>query len=141
MVMLVPVLIALVMATFILVAVRPGFMSYDSVRALEEARTAVRGGDYPPFVSYVWRVFDWIWPGPPLMMLAQTFVLLLAFASILRTLGSRRYAIAIGVVLFCLVPPILGPMLVVWKDISVSACLTAAVACSLASARAPGVLA
>jgi len=134
---LTPVLAATATATFILVAVWPGFMSYDSLRALEEARTAVRGGDYPPFVSYVWRVLDWIWPGPPLMLFAQNFVLVLAFAAILRTLGYPVYAIVAGTILFCLIPPILGPMLVVWKDISVSACLAAAVACFLASEGSP----
>jgi hypothetical protein len=135
---LTPALAAAATATFILVAVWPGFMSYDSLRALEEARTAVRGGDYPPFVSYVWRVLDWIWPGPALMLFAQNFVLVLAFASILRTLGYPIYAIVAGTLLFCFVPPILGPMLVVWKDIAVSACLAAAVACFLASEGARG---
>jgi hypothetical protein len=128
-----PLLAALAAAGAILLAVYPGFMSYDSLRALEEARTAVRGGDYPPFVSYVWRALDLIWPGPALMLFVQNFLLVLAFASILRKLGYPPLGIGAGVAVFCLVPPILGPMLVVWKDIGASACLCAAVACFLAA--------
>lgn len=133
---LIPLVVALTAAAAILVAVYPGLMSYDSVRALEEARSAVRGGDYPPFVSYVWRVFDFVWPGPSLMLFAQDFLLVFAFASILRTLRYPALLVVAGALLFCLVPPILGPMLVVWKDIGVSACLCAGVACFLAAERA-----
>jgi hypothetical protein len=133
----VPPLVALTAAAAILAAVYPGFMSYDSVRALHEARTAVQGGDYPPFVSYVWRVFDSVWPGPALMLFAQNFLLLLAFATILRLLHYPGPLIVLGVALFCAAPPILGPMLVVWKDIGVSACLCAAVTCWLVADTVP----
>jgi hypothetical protein len=134
----VPLLTGIVAAGAILAAVYPGFMSYDSVRALHEARTSVVGGDYPPFVSYVWRVFDLIWPGPSLMLLVQNFVLAFAFGIVVRALGYRSpTAVVAGVALFSLAPPILGPMLVVWKDVGVSACLCSAVACFLAADGAP----
>lgn len=131
-----PVLVALAAAAAILVVVYPGFMSYDSLRALHEARTGVLGGDYPPFVSYVWRVLDAIWPGPALMLFVQNFVLVLGFAMILRTLGYPDLLLVAGTVLFCVAPPILGPMFVVWKDVGVSACLCSAVACFLAAESA-----
>jgi len=133
----VPTLAALAAASVILIAVYPGFMSYDSVYFLHEARTAVQGGDYPPFVSYVWRVLDAIWPGPALMLFAQNFLLVLGFATILRTLRYSGPSIVAGVALFCVAPPLLGPMLVVWKDVDVSACLCAAVACFLVADGAP----
>ena len=129
-------LLALVAAGTILAAVYPGFMSFDSVLALHEARTAVSGGDYPPFVSYVWRVLDFIWPGPALMLSVQNFVLVLSFAAIMRTFGYRGTIIAAAVALFCIAPPLLGPMLVVWKDVALSASLCAAVFFLLAANRA-----
>jgi hypothetical protein len=125
-------IVALVAAGAILFAAYPGFMSFDSFLALHEARTVVTGGDYPPFASYVWRIFDAIWAGPSLMLFAQNFLLILSYATVARLLGVRSGFIAAGVVLFCLAPPILGPMLVVWKDVGVSACLCAATACVLA---------
>jgi len=124
---------AFIAAGAILLAVYPGFMSFDSVLELHEARTAVSGGDYPPFVSYVWRIFDAVWPGPSLMLFVQNFLLIVSYAIIGRLLGFRSALIVVGVVLFCLTPPILGPMLVVWKDVAVSACLCAATACILAA--------
>jgi len=130
-------ILALIAAGTILVAVYPGFMSFDSVLALHQARTAVSGGDYPPFVSYVWRVFDFIWPGPALMLSVQNFVLVLSFAAIMRTFGYRTPIIVVAVAIFCLTPPLLGPMLVVWKDVAVSASLCAAVFFLLAAKRAP----
>jgi hypothetical protein len=51
-------------------------------------------------------------------------------------LGHRSLVIVLGVAVFCLAPPLLGPMLVVWKDVALSACLAAAVACFLAAERA-----
>jgi hypothetical protein len=133
---LLPLGIALFAAAVILFAVYPGFMSYDSVVALHEARNGVQGGNYPPFASYVWRVFDAVWPGPALMLFAQNFLLVLSFAAILRTLGHRDAFIVVGVAALCFAPPILGPMLVVWKDVAVSACLCAAVCCFLVSEQA-----
>jgi hypothetical protein len=132
----IPIVLALLAAALILLAVYPGFMSYDSVRALHEARTGVVGGTYPPFVSYVWRVFDFIWPGPALMLLVQNFLLVASFAAVLRAAGYRSAAITALVATFCVAPVILGPMLAVWKDVAVSACFCAAVACFLLSEHA-----
>ena len=84
----------------------------------------------------MWRVFDFIWPGPALMLFVQNFVLVLSFALILRALGYPGIIIVAGVATFCFAPPLLGPMLVVWKDVAVSACLGAAVACFLAAEQA-----
>lgn len=121
-------LAALVAVCFVTVASYPGFMSYDSVQELLEARTFVDGSQYPPFGSYVWRLFDWISPGPTLMQLAQNGLLTLSFAYLLNR--TRMHA---GFLLACLLafvaaPPILGTMLVVWKDVAVAACYMAALA-------------
>jgi hypothetical protein len=110
----------------------PGFMSFDSLEALRQARTAVEGQQYPPFGSYVWRVLDWIWPGPTLMHLVQNVLLLGAFGSVLALLGWPPLLLAAGLVGTLLLPPVLGTMLVVWKDVAVAACFMAGFACLLA---------
>ncbi len=103
-------------------------MSYDSLHALREARTAVQGGPYPPFVSYVWRVVDALWPGPTLMLAVQNFLLIAAVGSLCRSFGYRTFGTLVGMTFFVTMPAILGPMLVVWKDVAVSACFSAACA-------------
>lgn len=122
---------AVALAALILYAAYPGFMSYDSLHALREARGHVAGGAYPPFVSYVWRVLDLIWPGPSLMLLVQNSLLLLSIVHIFRIAGFSIAASMAWVTLFVLSPALLGPMMVVWKDVGVSACFAAAVAIGL----------
>lgn len=120
--------VALGMCVLITAASFPGFMSYDSLEALRQAREGVVGGPYPPFGAYVWRVFDSIWPGPTLMQFAQNILLAGSFAYIV---GKARLPLAIGVlsvIFFLLLPPVFGIMLVVWKDVAVAASLLAAFA-------------
>ena len=99
----------------------PGFMSFDSVEALRQARGSVDGSQYPPFGSYIWRVLDWVWPGPTLMQLVQNGLLLCSFVLVLQTLRWPVFAQIAALVLFALVPPLTGTMLVVWKDVAVAA--------------------
>ncbi len=128
-----------ILTGLIIWAVFPGFMSYDSLHALREARAAVRGGPYPPFVSYVWRVLDGLWPGPTLMLAVQDFVLLTAVGSLCRLFGYGPAGSIVGMTAFVAVPAILGPMLVVWKDVAVSACFTAGCALIGGAQHAPTV--
>lgn len=124
--------LAVLINLMILIFVYPGFMSYDSLHALREARFGVTGGSYPPYVSYIWRPLDKLWPGPALMMLIQNGLLLLSMAHILRLLGLgsswKGHAILIFLASF---PPLLGSMIVVWKDVAVAACFLAVVAISM----------
>ncbi len=113
----------------ILYAIYPGFMSYDSFHALREARGTVQGGTYPPFVSYVWRIFDFVWPGPTFMMIAQNFLLLFSIGVLLKKLNYSDKAIVLLITFIAWLPPILGTMIVVWKDVSVAACFCASIAC------------
>ncbi|SOE68876.1 hypothetical protein SAMN05446635_3431 [Burkholderia sp. OK233] len=126
---MVPMWIAALVATaFVSLASYPGFLSYDSIQELAQARTIVDGSQYPPFGSYVWRIFDWIAPGPTLMQIVQNGILEFSFAYMV---GRTR--MPMGVKLLCVaaftaLPPILGPMLVVWKDVAVGACYMGALA-------------
>ena len=113
-------LIGLIVA-LISTASYPGFMSFDSIEALRQARGAVEGSQYPPFGSYVWRVFDWVWPGPTLMQLVQNTMLFGALTAILQALAWRVWMQACCLLICALAPPILGTMVVVWKDVAVAA--------------------
>jgi len=129
---------ALVAACFVTAASYPGFMSYDSMQELLEARTFVDGSQYPPFGSYVWRLLDWIAPGPTLMQFVQNGLLLFSVAYLLN-----RTRLHVGFLLACLLafvaaPPILGTMLVVWKDVAVAACYMAALALAVSISRTHG---
>lgn len=119
---------ALGLAALILWVVYPGFMSYDSLHALREARTQVQGGAYPPFVSYVWRAVDAVVPGPAGMLLLQNAVLLGALAAFFVLAGFGAPGAVLGVTVVALAPPLLGSMLVVWKDVAMSASFAAAAA-------------
>lgn len=113
--------LALAVVALISIASYPGFMSFDSVEALRQARQGVEGSQYPPFGSYVWRIFDWVWPGPTLMQIFQNGVLLLSFAWILNNIGWPVLVRLVVLALFSAVPALLGTMLVVWKDVAVAA--------------------
>lgn len=119
---------ALAVALMVLWAVYPGFMSYDSLHALREARGAVQGGDYPPFVSYVWRVIELVAPGPAPMLFLQNLMLMMALAAFFVLAGVGAVGSLIGLTLIALAPALLGPMLVVWKDVALSACFGSAAA-------------
>jgi hypothetical protein len=128
----VPVWLALglpcLLSVLILFVVWPGFMSWDSLHALDEARHGVSGGDYPPFVSYVWCPLDKIYPGPALMLFFQNTLLLVSLGWLLRSMGMGYRSFVACLILLTTFPPVLGPMLVVWKDVLMAACFTAAIA-------------
>ena len=122
-----PFLVALVVTGLITAASYPGFMSFDSIEALRQARGGVEGSQYPPFGSYVWRIFDWIWPGPTLMQLLQNGLLLMTLAAIFRALRWPVLLQASALIAFAILPPVMGVMLVVWKDVAVAAFYLASV--------------
>ncbi|CAB4050507.1 hypothetical protein LMG9964_04173 [Paraburkholderia phenoliruptrix] len=124
-----PIWVAAFVATmFITLASYPGFLSYDSIQELMQARTAVDGSQYPPFGSYVWRIFDWIAPGPTLMQFVQNGLLEFSFAYIVGRTRLPKSIKVLCVAAFTVLPPILGTMLVVWKDVAVGACYMGALA-------------
>lgn len=103
-------------------------MSYDSIRMLEEARSYVRGGIYPAGPVYILRFFDAFGNGLTLMLQAQNFILLLSLMLILRLLGAGLTCSTIALVVLVAIPTVIGCMLVLWKDVT----LTSLMICSIA---------
>jgi len=106
-------------ATLLISAVSwPGFMSFDSMYALKQAREGIETGGYPPMVSYVWFLCDQLLAGQGGMFLLQNMLVFFGIVQLGRSLaiGPLRVAAAIAIVM--LSPMTLGPMLVVWKDVA-----------------------
>lgn len=125
---LAPYTVALAASVLIAVSVWPGFMSWDSLHALRQARFGIENNAHPVIMSYWWRLLDGIYPGPGPMLLFQNGLFLLAFAHLLALFQVRALPATVMVIGLAIVPPLLGPMLAVWKDIGMMACFLAAVA-------------
>ena len=95
----------------------PGFMSFDSMYALRQARTGIETGGYPPMVSYLWALCEKVVPGQGGMFVLQNALVFLGVAALGRALGAGELRIFFAMLVIALVPATLGPMLVVWKDV------------------------
>ena len=99
----------------------PGFMSYDTLHALRGARNGVTDSMWPPMVSYVWRMVDLVSPNPSVMHFSQLFLLLSSIFYIVFFFTKKIiYAIAL-IVFYLSIPPILGTLAVIWKDVLMAA--------------------
>lgn len=137
-----PIWIAFVFTVAILIVCYPGFMSYDSLRTLEEARTQVRGGIFPAMPVYLMRLADFGGHGPTVLLVVQNFIVLLSLALILRFLAVRWWTALLAMMLTLAMPVALGVMFVVWKDVTTTAPLLLALVLIYWASRnpaAPGV--
>lgn len=112
----------------------PGYMTWDSVQQLQEARYPPLTDWHPPIMALLWRLTDSITTGPFPMLVLQTTAMLLGLDGIFRrVLAPRRAAFAtVAVLLF---PPVMVVMAVIWKDSLMAAVLLAGIAALLSSDR------
>jgi hypothetical protein len=108
----------------------PGFMTWDSVDQLLQARGAPITDWHPPIMAFTWRWLDRLMPGPALMLLVQSATLTFGVYSILGHMTSPRFA-AIATALFLWFPPVFAPMGVIWKDSQMAGFLLFAIAAFL----------
>jgi hypothetical protein len=105
----------------------PGFMSFDSLDALHESRTGIHWNiNCPTMVIWFQGICDHIYAGPGLLFLIQVATTFIALADILFV---AEVVLWIGIpfmIFFACCPAILGPMLVVWKDVGMMAFFMAA---------------
>jgi hypothetical protein len=105
----------------------PGFMSFDPLFILKQARYGITSISHPLISIYVQFICDKIYPGPGLVFLLQNTVYMLAWAHLLTLESvSLMLGLPILIIIICC-PPILGPMLVVWKDVATMAFFLGAV--------------
>lgn len=99
----------------------PGFMSYDSLRMLQEAREGVIGKPYPVLPVYILRLFDLGGHGTTLMLIWQNLVVLGALMLTLRLLRVGFIWSSIALAATVAMPTVLGCFLVLWKDVTFTA--------------------
>lgn len=113
----------------------PGYMSYDSVWQLEQARHLEPYNDWhPPMMAVVWHIADNIIAGPFPMLVLQSVAYLLGCYGILRHVVSARAA-AILAALLLLMPQSIVVLAVIWKDSQMAGYLLAAIALLLSDKR------
>ena len=123
-----PIFVPMLLVIIVVVTFYPGFMSYDTIHALVSARNGVLDSMWPPMVSYVWALVDFVWPHPWVMFLVQVMTLMLSINFIVyRCTGSYLYT-ALALVAYLAVPVILGTVVVIWKDVLMAAIFLAALA-------------
>jgi len=105
----------------------PGFMSYDSVKQLVQARSGALGNWHPPLMAWLWSMLDAIVAGPALMLLLQTGLFVIGLYAVLRRYAApMRAAVAASIVF--VFPPVFAPLSVIWKDSLMAAVMLCAAA-------------
>ncbi len=99
----------------------PGFMSYDTLHALQGARDGVTDSMWPPMVSYVWRVVDLVSDNPSAMHFSQVFLLLLSVFYIVFMFTKKISHALMFMLLYLSLPTVLGTLAVIWKDVLMAA--------------------
>lgn len=99
----------------------PGFMSYDSLFAYQQARHGVQTMLWPPLHTYMFQLSEAVGARTGGVFLFQTFTLLASAAVTLHLLvGNRALAFLLGVgfaALIVLSPAVLGSLLTQWRDV------------------------
>jgi len=104
---------------------RPGFMSWDSVVQLSQARSGMFGDDHPPIVALIWRALDRLWPGPIGMLILFDALFWLGLAVFFRLLRWPLWARASGLLVVGFQPAVFMLLGTIWKDTVMQAALLA----------------
>jgi hypothetical protein len=112
----------------------PGYMTWDSVQQLQEARNPPLTDWHPPMMALLWRFTDAVIAGPFPMLVIQTALALFGLDGILRRVIAPRKA-AIAAVTVFLFPPVMVVMAVIWKDSLMAGALLAGIAALLSPDR------
>jgi hypothetical protein len=95
----------------------PGHLTVDSVLELYEGRFRIRQSWAPSFYAWVLGVFDHVWPGAGLYIVASALLLFLALASFAWLRGRTRGWAVLAAALFAASPLVLIYQGIVWKDV------------------------
>ena len=127
--------IAALCALFTIALYYPGFLSFDGVYQLRQARYGIRDNGHPPLMAYLWRILDFVIPGPAGMLILQTILYWFSLAMICRCLKMVNWLRVVLLLTLGFFPPLFGLLGTIWKDVSMHAFLLAAVACCLIAQR------
>ncbi len=111
-----------------LVYAYPGYMSYDSVYQLGQARHLEPMNEWhPPLMAILWRYLDFFVAGPFPMLVLQSVLFLVGMYLLLRRVMPDRAAAIVTAVLM-IAPQNIIVMAVIWKDSLMAGFLLAALA-------------
>ncbi len=118
----------------------PGYMSYDSLIAYDQALYGVYSPAWPPMHTYLFVLSRWAHADTWGLLIGQSFVLLFGAALILHVLAARRalawllWAGFVGALVWF--PTLLGAMMVHWRDVPTGGFAVLGVGLWLAAAQA-----
>jgi hypothetical protein len=112
----------------------PGYMSYDSVHQLAQARDGTLGDWHPPAMAALWRLVELVIAGPLGMLLLQIGCFVIGVYLVLARVLPARIAAACTVAIAWF-PPVAVTMAVIWKDSQMAAYLVAGIAALLDERR------
>jgi hypothetical protein len=93
----------------------PGLLSRDSFEQLSQGRSWFFTDFHPPAMAALWGIIDRIIPGTvPMLVIQGTAFELGIYLLLKRALAPRKAAL--WTVVLLLFPPVLAPMVVIWKD-------------------------
>lgn len=110
----------------------PGFMTFDTLHALDGARHGVVDSTWPPVVSYIWRVIDVFSQSPVAMFFSQLLLLLGAVYYVMYYYLRRNSTALVFMLLYMVVPVVIGTVAAIWKDVLMASFFVAAFAVMLA---------
>src|SRR5580704_577162 len=105
----------------------PGYMSWDSMTQLAQARRGIYTDDHPPAMAALWRVLELVLTGPLPMLLIGSIPFVVGLYSLLARVMTRRAA-AIATVLLLWFPPIGTVIAAIYKDTLMASLLVAGTA-------------
>lgn len=112
----------------------PGLMTMDSFDQLAEARAWFFTDSHPPAMAALWGIVDHVYRGPTGMLVLQGTAFLAGIYLLLRRVFAPPGA-ALASVLLLLFPPVLAPLVVIWKDCLMAGCFVLGTAALLAARR------
>jgi hypothetical protein len=132
-------LFATIVTLLVALPVWPGFFSYDSLLAWEQAVHGVRIGLWPPLHTYLFQLSQGAGAGPGGLLAAQVFLLVLGAVVVIRMLVPSRTLGWLLVLLFVAAqvwfPTLLGALIVQWRDVPTASFAVLALALALAGGR------
>lgn len=117
----------------------PGYMSYDSLLAYQQAVYGVQTSLWPPLHTYLFMLSRAAGAGAWGLFVAQTFALLYGAGLILHVLTARRALAWVLCALFAgglvYFPTLLGAMMAQWRDVTTAAFAILGIGLWLAAAQ------
>ncbi|WP_202368673.1 hypothetical protein [Pseudomonas sp. MWU318] len=110
----------------------PGFMTFDTLHALDGARFGVVDSTWPPVVSYIWRMIDVFSQSPVAMFFSQVLLLLGSMYYVMYYFFRKNSIALIFMLLYLVVPAVIGTVAAIWKDVLMASFFVAAFAAMLA---------